>query len=355
MTTQAKITLASLAFVLFSIIVLGLSWLLAAGETASLTLSYAAGLSMIFLPCTLPLVFVIVPLTLGRTPGKGLSMALLFALGLTITLALYGIFTSQIGAYLGLDRATQIMFVIAGTAALAFGLSELKLAGVPIPGFHTAIPSFLQRRQDYAKAFGLGLFLGNAGVGCPNPAFYVLLGYIATVGSAATGAVIGAVHGIGRATPLLLFAVLGILGVNTIGWVQKQAQKINTWMGWALVFVGAFILTYGLFGMHWWEDSIFHASWNRFIFERVPALAELPDHPVAPGAFQGPMAWGWASLILLSGIPLIWYHLRYKLSKTAIVLAIVVYGVLGGLLATGNIKAEDAHGGGVENESNHSQ
>src|SRR3989338_6320508 len=38
--------------------------------------SYAMGLTMIVLPCTFPLAFVIVPLSLGNGPVKGLGMAL---------------------------------------------------------------------------------------------------------------------------------------------------------------------------------------------------------------------------------------------------------------------------------------
>ena len=81
-----KVTFASIAFVLFSIIIIGLVWLAGGDHPVSLALAYAAGLSMIFLPCTLPLVFVIVPLSTGKGYKKGLFIALLFGLGITLTL-----------------------------------------------------------------------------------------------------------------------------------------------------------------------------------------------------------------------------------------------------------------------------
>lgn len=73
----SRTVLGGIALILLTIIVVGLFWL-AAGSTGtvSLLLSYAAGLSIIFLPCTLPLVFTIVPLTMGQAPKKGLIMAL---------------------------------------------------------------------------------------------------------------------------------------------------------------------------------------------------------------------------------------------------------------------------------------
>ena len=67
---QLKISLIGIAFILFSIILVGLLWLAGGDHPVSLTLAYAAGLSMIFLPCTLPLVFIIVPLSMGKVTKK---------------------------------------------------------------------------------------------------------------------------------------------------------------------------------------------------------------------------------------------------------------------------------------------
>ena len=91
----------------------------------------------------------------------------------------------MLGKYLGLDQATRIMYVIAGIAgiaALLFGLSELKLAHFELPAY-TRTPKWIEERSDYLKVFFLGLFLGNAGVGCPNLITYVLLIYIAGTGN----------------------------------------------------------------------------------------------------------------------------------------------------------------------------
>src|SRR3989344_6320628 len=58
-------------FVILAIIVFGLLWLffLSPSNPSGLgwfLFSFAAGLSMIILPCTLPLAFVIVPLSIGK-------------------------------------------------------------------------------------------------------------------------------------------------------------------------------------------------------------------------------------------------------------------------------------------------
>jgi cytochrome c-type biogenesis protein len=72
-----------LAFGLMSITLGGLLWVAATPALAvSAALACAAGLSMIILPCTLPLAFIVVPLSLQGSPGRGLLTALLFGLGL---------------------------------------------------------------------------------------------------------------------------------------------------------------------------------------------------------------------------------------------------------------------------------
>jgi len=313
--TRSKIFLAIFGSVLLAIIVAGLFFLASStAGTTSLLLSYAAGLSMIFLPCTLPLAFIIVPLTMGQKPKKGLTMALLFGLGISITLAFYGVLTASIGSFLGVDKATRIMFTIAGIAALLFGLSELKLLKFTMPGLSGAMPSWIQKRKDYTKIFFMGLFLGNAGVGCPNPAFYVLLVYIAQTGDFLTGGWIAFIHGVGRATPLIFLAILGIIGINSLKWITQKKASVDKIMGWGLVGVGSFILTYGIMGMNWWEDSFLHKTWNGFVFRIAPNLAELEGHDllVPRGYVDAPLWAGWAFFLGLIILGIIWYKMKKK-------------------------------------------
>lgn len=255
------------AFILFVVFVLGMFFLAVSDieKSAILTLSFVAGLSMIFLPCTLPLVFVIVPLSMGSNYKKGLLIALLFALGLSTTLSIYGIGIAYLGSWLGLETSTEIMFIIAGAAAFIFGLTELGFVKLRIPGYGGKVPDFIQKQGDYVKSFFLGLFLGNAGVGCPNPAFYILLTYIATVGNVAEGWYLGFIHGVGRSIPLIFLAILGILGVNASGWIVNKKQKVESFIGWALTYIGAFIFMNGVFGHDWYVQSGIHGAWEKAI------------------------------------------------------------------------------------------
>jgi cytochrome c-type biogenesis protein len=264
---KTRLIVATIGFVLFLIFVIGLFFLFAQDEIApGLALSFLAGLTMIFLPCTLPMAFVIVPLTLGKNPKKGFLMALSFGLGLSITLSFYGVFIAFLGQFIGLTKATQGMLILGGGAAFIFGLSEIGLLKFRLPAYSGKFPDFIQRRGDYIKTFLLGLFLGNAGVGCPNPAFYVLMGYIATVGDLFNGWFLGFVHGLGRAVPLIFLAILGILGINATSKVAGKQDVIERYMGWVLIVIGAFILTFGLFGHDWFILSGIHTGWEQIIY-----------------------------------------------------------------------------------------
>ena len=315
-----KIKLALLAFVLFSITLFGLFWLATTPTQAvTLALSFAAGLSMIFLPCTLPLVFVIIPLSMGKGYHKGLLMALMFGLGLTITLSLYGVAVALIGKWLGMDKATRFMFALAGVVAYVFGLSQLRLIKFTLPEVF-GITSSVQKHSQYVKSFLMGLLLGNAGVGCPNPAFYVLLAVIAAKANIFYGGWMGFVHGLGRATPLIFISILAILGINTMGWVQKKARSIESIMGWVLLGFGVFLFAQGFFGMFWWESSPIHIGWNNFVASFAPNLAETEAAAqffgieVKPSILErlwAPIPWAVMGLFLL--LPIIWNHYKKKI------------------------------------------
>lgn len=314
-----KIFLIGIFFILFSIFLVGIFYLFTSPlDTVNYAFSYVAGLSMIVLPCTLPLAFVIVPLSMGKEPKKGFIMALLFGLGLTITITVYAIVIAVAGNVFGLDQVasgagvvSRVLFLIGGGAALIFGLSELKLINLSLPMWGGMTPKFIENQQDYLKALFLGLFLGNAGVGCPNPLFYILLGDIAVQGSVLNGALLGFVHGIGRATPLIFLAILGILGVNATGTLVKHRDPVEKIIGWGLVLLGIIIIMLGA-AHEWTEDTFLHGGWNKLI-EAVGGIPELEvaEHTESVADFI-PQEYSLPLLIILLLVPLLLYYLKKR-------------------------------------------
>jgi cytochrome c-type biogenesis protein len=284
----AKKSLVLTSFVLFSLIFVGLVFSLEISGVEDqehtsylswLVIAYVAGLSMIVLPCTLPLVFIIVPLSMGKGYKKGISMALLFSLGLVITITAYGVGIAAIGQSASLDQVSTVMFLIAGVAAFVFGLSQLKIISLKLPSY-SGTPKFIQKRGEYAKSFFMGLLLGNAGVGCPNPLFYWLLIYIAGTGSLEIGASVGVVHGVGRAIPLILMSVLAVLGINATKSLTVKRESIERASGWMLIIIGAFLIINGLpEGHEWYEETFIHQGWNMLIeMTPIPAEFEMDEH-----------------------------------------------------------------------------
>lgn len=316
--------LALLGFVLFSVIFIGIYYLVTAGPTtqeAALGLSYgswvvfayAAGLTMIFLPCTLPLAFVIVPMAMGENRKKGLIMAVLFGVGLTITITIYTTAFALIGEAFGFNQAAQLALLFGGVIAFAFGLEQLDIVPFSLPKYGGAYPEFIEAHGDYTKSFLLGLFLGNAGIGCPNPLFWWMSIFIAASGSAAIGSSLGVIHGIGRAVPLIFLSILGIFGVNMLSGLSSKQKLVETLSGLFLLPVAAFITTFGIFGMPWWDNGPIHDPWNDFIASTpLPAEAGVQGLEVnnlwAGITGDAGVTIAWIFFFTVLGLPFLWWY-----------------------------------------------
>lgn len=329
-----RVYLVISAFALFSIVLFGLIYLATTpAKTLTMLLSFSGGISNIILPCTLPLVFIIVPLSMAAgSARKGMAMAVLFGIGLTITLSIYGAAIAQVGKYLGLDDATRIMYGLAGLAALIFGFSELKLIRFELPSY-MRMPGFIQKQGDYTKVLFLGLLLGNAGVGCPNPVTYIILTFAATTGDWAQGALLMAVNGVGRVVPLLFLTVLGVLGVNAIGGLTKRIDSIRKFTAWALVVLGAFIIFNGIYGHLWYEGGIFHEGLNYAFMKMGGKMIGEADIPIGQLEKKVPFveygAWMNLAVTLLV---VLWYRLKYPGARREVLIAFIVFLVWGLIL-----------------------
>lgn len=332
-------TLLAGLFVVAALILFGLAWFAFLSPArpegfAWYLFSFAMGLTMIVLPCTLPLAFVIVPLSMGKGVVKGLGMALSFGGGVAVTLSLYGVAAALLGGAavdsLGapLESVKNWVYFIAGIFALLFALGELGLLKVKMPSYTGAAPAFIQKRGDYLKAFLLGLFLGNIGVGCPHPATPLILIEIATNGDVLYGWTLFLVHAIGRILPLLFLAFLGILGVNGLSWVVARRERIARATGWAMVFVAGFILTLGLFTHDWWVNSGIHTTLEsitgeeRFlgiVSEKIGAEApHAHGLEEGEGLFGLPLFLGNWFLVLIFAVPIWWWWLRERRRANAL-------------------------------------
>ena len=111
----------------------------------------------------------------------------------------------------------------------------------------------------------------------------------------------GLLHALGRLTPLILFSILAILGVDVTKRVVAGSKNIGKWLGWALIFVAAIMLITGGPWKPWYEESAIHKAVNDFLLtatagkigERGEEMKfEIPLVPqsIAPYVFIGLIA-----------------------------------------------------------------
>lgn len=260
--SKLRISFVAFAFILFSIITISIfTFLIDRSMAAGFTLSYIAGLSTIFLPCTLPLIPIALPIAASESPRKGLGAALLFVAGMVITLSIYGVVFAYGGEIAFLPTMVVISGIVGGGLTYVFGLSGLGLIKMTL--HRKSIPPVsIQKRGDYLKFLILGLLLANVGMDCPNPIFYVILEHIRNAG-VFTGWSVMAIYGAGKATPLLFLIILGILGINATGITKRIAAKKAR--DWGLIFAGVILFTtMGLF-LEWYEEITIHDAWNNML------------------------------------------------------------------------------------------
>ncbi|MBI3989203.1 MAG: hypothetical protein HY347_06260 [candidate division NC10 bacterium] len=281
-------------------------FLLASSEGISTPmLAYTSGLSMAFLPSTLPSLLIVIPLTVQRGYRKGAVMAALFGMGLAVTQAMYGVLDAHFGRILYLDRVTLGMWGLAGIIAYHVGLMELGLLRRR-PRF----PS-LRVREDTLLPLSLGILLGNAGQSCPNPAFYTILDGIASGRNPFSGAFLGLLHGVGRVTFLIGLTFVVLIASSTGGWWRRRQGR----KGWVWIGLAALLLPKAFLGQKWWEESLLHQHWNSLIGLALgPRLAESGSIPTMPGYTQHSGPWPlygpWALVLILGAVPILWRQMR---------------------------------------------
>ncbi len=336
-SSQARHWIIALVFGLAAVIGMGLVWAFfgSSGQVEGMgwyLFSYAMGLTMIVLPCTFPLAFVIVPLSMGKGPIKGLGMAIAFGAGVAITLSMYGVLAAIIGKTFITSFGVQAegmknwLYFIAGIIAYLFALGELGLIKLKMPTYSGAAPKIIQEKKDYVKALLLGLFLGNIGIGCPHPATPLIFLEIARSGNIFYGWSLFFVHAVARVLPLLLLALLGILGVNGLSWLSAHREKVEKATAWMMIFVAGFILVLGLFTHDWWVNSGQHTVLEQITQEEV--LLDTVGNRIGTskgghahgmetgeGLFGLPLSGGSWALVFLWLLPLWWWFFRehYKM------------------------------------------
>ena len=223
---------------------------------------------------------------------RGIALALLFGVGLTVTLTLWGIIIASVGGFFGFREITRYVSIAGGAVAYALGLWTLAIVRFPLPSGTAELPRALRERSEYLGAFLLGLLFGNMGLCCPDPVFLSMIPFIAARGEIVDGGIMAASYGLGRATPLVGLVVLASAGIDVLQLAARHKRSFDRVVGWGLVAIGT-LMVYGYSGI---------------AHERTLA-------------------------VLLMTVPVLAYHLKIRSSvpRTAVWLVATVFGTLAGM------------------------
>lgn len=192
---------------------------LAAGSLAGIAaygVALLGGLVAGFGPCILPMlpaVFGYVTGTVGQEPvgegtraraGRGLALSAVFVLGMSLVFAAIGAAAGIIGHALLLGAwATYVVAAI----CLVIGLQMLGTIALPVDRLNAALPMRRPETGGFLGAFVFGMLFGLVASPCSTPILAAIATIAATTGSAAKGAGLLFVYGIGKGVPLLLLGV----------------------------------------------------------------------------------------------------------------------------------------------------
>lgn len=224
--------------------------------SVGLALSFVSGMTMIFTPCGMPLIF---GLNSMAREGKERRRSwvppfALFTVGIAAVMAAWGAIIGLAGGGIvrflaepsRLFTVTEVLYSILGVLALLMALWEFGWVRLPRLGGHRAMPTRLARLNPYPRSLAMGAALGGGfGVGCPFPTYQAVLAWAAVVGNPFYGAAVLGANALGRAAPLYLvgwFAYRGTEQRAISRWLLGNSRRAKLINGTALAAFAALML-----------------------------------------------------------------------------------------------------------------
>ena len=197
---------------------------LESGSLLALLWIFLGGVALSFTPCVYPVIPITIAYIGARSGGsrlKGLSLSLVFVLGLALVYSSLGVIAAATGGVFGIS--TQNPWVI-GFVTLVFLVMGTGMLGA----FEISLPSSIQtklaskQRSGYVGALFVGGTTGLIAAPCVGPVLVALLSWVSTTGNIFFGFLY-----------LFVFACgLGVLfiAIGTFAGVIAALPKAGQWM-----------------------------------------------------------------------------------------------------------------------------
>lgn len=215
---------------------------------AQLAIIFLLGLTLSLTPCVLPMLPILAGIVARqhtRSALRGFLLALAYVLGIATVYALLGALVALFGQQVNLPGWFQqpaVILVFAGLfLALAlslFGLFELRLPAALSNHFHAL--SERQQGGALAGSYLMGLFSALVVSPCVSAPLVGILLHISTTGDAAFGALSLFLLALGMGVPLL---VLGATEGRLLPRSGPWMTEVKTFVGLLLLFVAAEMLS----------------------------------------------------------------------------------------------------------------
>lgn len=200
------------------------------------------GVLVSFSPCVYPLV----PITLsfigleaGASRLKGLSLSLVYVLGLAITYSFLGLIASLTGKLFGEISTHPVSFLIIGNACIIAGLTFFDVITINFAGIHML--NKVKGRGRYVSALLLGAASGLVAGPCTAPALGTILIYVASRQNLLYGASLLFVFAYGMGFLLILVGTFSTVLVN----LPKSGEwltRVKKICGFILIAIGEYFL-----------------------------------------------------------------------------------------------------------------
>ena len=221
-------------------------------EHIGLGSAFLAGAATFFTPCVLPLVPAWLVMVTGlefeelTAPGSRQPLAAMFGPTLFFVLGFVTVFT-LLGAAFGLfgEFLRDKAWLLSGAAGLSMIFFGACLAGFISPSFlnREKRVALTRRPLGLAGAFVVGLGFAAGWTPCVGPVLASILALAATETSAARGALLLAVFGLGLGLPFLALAGAWSHGLSWLARVRPLARRAGKVLGLGLMVLGLLVLT----------------------------------------------------------------------------------------------------------------
>ncbi len=176
----------------------------------------------------------------GPSRGRAVLGAALFVLGFSALFASYGAAFGSLGATeqahaLGLSQILGVVLILLGLL-FAGALDRFSFSG-------RIVKPSLRPKAGLASAPLLGVLFGLGWSPCIGPTLSAVLTLTLTTGTAARGAILAFVYGLGVGIPFLVVAFAVERGVSLFGFARRHAALIPKIGGLLLVAVGVLEVT----------------------------------------------------------------------------------------------------------------